>query len=566
MKIWKQYQDNILNDKIPANKYLKTICRKLHNDLEQAKKAEYPYYFDENVIDKILIIVNELSHIKGDLAGERISLEPWQVWLLANIYGWKHKNNHKRRFKYIYLFTGKGNGKTIIDSIVLTLDLLFNRGGEGIVVANRKEQAKLAFENIKAFIQNSDILRTQLSFTTYAIYNKSRLNNVKAVAGRAEGLNGKNLSVAVIDEIAEVKSYEVYNNIVSSCSKRSEYLVLMTTTAQPNTDSIGYDEYRKSIKILEGVIDDEEYLPVLYQLDLEDDWRNVNTYIKANPNLDISIKKEELEKKRKNAVAGIQTDELQLRTLHLNQWVFNQEDLWIPTDKWEQNEKNIAKYKHYISEENLKNYLCVGGLDLSIRNDLSVYTLAFWIPEIRKIYLKHRMYVPKEEVARKMKNDSYLFFKWIKEGYITAIDGAIIRNDVIVNDILEDKKKYKIKEMAYDKQFLDDESKEVLAKHMDIIEIKQTTEYLSKPTSAFFNNAMIGTFIDNNPVMKWCISNVEIERNNMGIKVRKEYVSSSRRVDAVITSIMALLRLQYYIRIQEKKGNVDVNKLSTITY
>lgn len=565
---WKQYSEEILQRKIIANKYLIKIVEKLDREYrEEQHKAEFPYYFDDSVLEKILTIVGEMSHVKGDMAGQKIVLEPWQEWYLAQIYSWKRKDNHIRRFKFVYLLTGKGNGKTVLDSIIMALDLLFNRGGEAVVVAARKEQSEIAFNNIKSFIRNSEILSSQLDFTTAQIFNRNKENTCRALSGRPEGINGKNLSVAVLDEIAEIRNFEVYNNTLSSCSKRAEALVVMSTTAQPNTESVGYEEWKKCIKILDGTIEDESYLPVLYQLDEGDDWTDSSLYKKANPNLDVSIMLEELERKLKNAKAGITSDEIQIRTLHLNQWVHDNSTTWISAERWSVSAGNYEEYKEYLTDEKLKNCLATVGVDLSLRNDLSVYTIAFWIPEIRKYYLKHHIYVPQEEIANKMKSDSYLFYQWIKEGWVDVIPGPIIKNEIIAADLVAEKKRYlKIKEVSYDKQFIDDDSEDLLNKNYKLLRFPQTTQYMSQPTSLFYNQVLMGSVIDPSPTMAWCISNAELERNNYGIKVRKEYASSSRRVDPVITSIMAIAQLQHFIQLEEKKKKTNLKDWEEFKY
>jgi len=51
--------------------------------------------------------------------------------------------------------------------------------------------------------------------------------------------------------------------------------------------------------------------------------------------------------------------------------------------------------------------------------------------------------------------------------------------------------------------------------------------------------------IDPNPVMKWMVSNAVIKPDaNNNYKPLKEYKSSTKRIDGVITSIMAIDRCQ----------------------
>ena len=120
--------------------------------------------------------------------------------------------------------------------------------------------------------------------------------------------------------------------------------------------------------------------------------------------------KSELERKLKAAKSGISADEIQLRTHNLNQFIFDHTESWITADRWKSAESNWDKYKEYLTEDLLRTYLCCGSLDLSVRGDLSVYTLVFYIPQIKKFYFKHQVYVPQEEVSNKMKSDSYMFF------------------------------------------------------------------------------------------------------------------------------------------------------------
>ena len=557
-----QYANNVVNGNIIANKYIKILCRRFLDDLKAQDKKDFPYFFDEKTMDVIAVVIKEMRHVKGDKAGEPIVLEPWQEFILSNLYCWKRKTDKKRRYQFLFLFTGKGNGKTIIDSAICVLDVLFTRGGESLIVAARKEQSLIAFDNIKYFIKNSEVLAAYLDFTHSAVFNKQLAANIKAHSGRPDGLNGKNLSLCVIDEIAEIKSYELFHNALSSSSKRSNTLVVMTTTAQSGTTSVGYEEWRKAKKILEGVVKDETYLPVLYQLDEEDDWQNPEFWVKANPNLDISIMSTELRRKLENARSGITADEIQLRTHHLNQWVFDSVDTWINSDRWKPAIDNYEKYKEHITQKVLSKSLCCGAIDLSVRNDLSVYTLAFFVEELNKYFLQHRIYVAAEEVAGKMKSDAYLFYRWIKEGHVVAIPGPVINNHVIAGDILSDCDKYKITEVAYDRYRMDDDTLDSLSEKVDMLMMKQDTPTMSQPTSNFHDLVMTGSIIDPSEVMPWCISNAEIVRNNYGIMVRKEYESSSRRVDPVITSIMAIARLKYYM----KNRSVSYAGIGSIKY
>jgi phage terminase large subunit-like protein len=66
---------------------------------------------------------------------------------------------------------------------------------------------------------------------------------------------------------------------------------------------------------------------------------------------------------------------------------------------------------------------------------------------------------------------------------------------------------------------------------------------MTNPTKELERLILEDKIIDPNPVMKWMISNAVIKPDvNNNYKVIKEYKSSTKRIDAVVTSIMALDR------------------------
>ncbi|ANY62223.1 hypothetical protein MA05_09145 [Comamonas aquatica] len=58
-----------------------------------------------------------LPHIKGQLAGMPIVLEPWQVFVLTTAFGWVKKDG-KRRFRRVYIEVPRGNAKSTLSSAV----------------------------------------------------------------------------------------------------------------------------------------------------------------------------------------------------------------------------------------------------------------------------------------------------------------------------------------------------------------------------------------------------------------------------------------------------------------
>ena len=85
---------------------------------------------------------------------------------------------------------------------------------------------------------------------------------------------------------------------------------------------------------------------------------------------------------------------------------------------------------------------------------------------------------------------------------------------------------------------------------------------MSEPAKAWEEAIVSGKIIDNNPVMEWMVSCATIKHDpNDNIKVVKPDTGrSSKRIDGVITSIMANNRLEVALA-EEAKGSVSVEDM-----
>ena len=114
--IARTYAGDVVSGKIPACKWTVKACRRQLADLEQEKSArpEFPYRFDHYKASRICRFIEKLPHIKGQWAkdGERILLQPWQVFILTTVFGWVHRETGLRRFRIVYIEVPRKNGKS----------------------------------------------------------------------------------------------------------------------------------------------------------------------------------------------------------------------------------------------------------------------------------------------------------------------------------------------------------------------------------------------------------------------------------------------------------------------
>src|SRR6185503_18817485 len=192
-------------------------------------------------------------------------------------------------------------------------------------------------------------------------------------------------------------------------------------------------------KILDGVIEDHSYFPFIASLDPDDSWMDRSMWIKANPNLGISVKGESLEEQCAKA-ESLPAAQNAFRRLRLNQWT-EQADRWIDMAVWDEGNR-------LVDREALRNRRCFGGLDLSSTTDLSAFVLLFPPENPGELWqVLCRFWMPKENLRRRVEKDRVPYDVWIHEGFIEATDGNVIDYDVLKKRILDDHNEFHIEEI-----------------------------------------------------------------------------------------------------------------------
>jgi phage terminase large subunit-like protein len=230
---------------------------------------------------------------------------------------------------------------------------------------------------------------------------------------------------------------------------------------------------------------------------------------------------------------------------------------WISLQKWDTSKRNTI-----IDIQEFKGKPCYAGLDLSSINDFTAYTLCFKRDDL--FYLFHKFYIPSEQIMEKYRVENINIKDWIDKGIVTATLGPAIDYDFIMNDIVKDAEQFDIIELAYDNwqsNKLIDNLEEIIPK-TTLIQYNQSLKQMSGPSKEFERLIMEDKIIDPNPVMKWMVGNAVIKSDvNNNYKPLKEYKSSTKRIDGVITSIMAIDRTNVNKTVSATTNFEDILKL-----
>lgn len=530
-RIARAYIEGVLSGEIPACRWVKLACERQVNDLKRFDGvAEYRFVEDE--ANRVCRFIELLTHTKGELAGRRIRLEPWQVFILTTSFGWRRRSDGGRRFRRVYIEVSRGNGKSCLSSGVALYCLLADRepGAEVYSFATTRDQAKIVFGDAKVMAEHNAQLRQQFGLEVLANALHVPKTNSTFQAKSAEGstLDGLNTHLAVVDELHAHKTRAVYDVVETSLGKRRSSLLWCITTAGFDTSGICYEVRTMSTRVLEGVTEDETQFAIIYTIDDDDDWTSLAALEKANPNWGVSVRPEMITSLLKKAQA-LPSAVNNFKTKHLNIWC-SASAAWMDMQAWK------ACGSDAYSLEEFEGQPCYIGLDLGAKNDVTAKVLVF--PHEDGTYNVFGQYFLPEAAIQKATNSQYQ--GWSDVGYITTTSGAMTDLAVIEQSIREDLSRFDVRGIAYDPWNALGMVTSLADDGAPMIEYRNTVQNMSEPMKTL--EALVQghrLFHDNNPVLTWMAGNVVAKLDAKdNIYPRKERYE--QKIDGIVALIMAL--------------------------
>jgi phage terminase large subunit-like protein len=543
--IAKQYAQSVVSGAIPACRWVQLACQRQLNDLARFKGKDSPYRFNPKLSDRngrgfhpadnLCAFIERLPHVKGPLAGEPISLEPWQVFILTTVFGWVTPDG-KRRFRRSYIEVPRGNAKSTLSSAVALYMLAADHegGAEVYSLATTRDQARIVFGDAQTMARRSPGFRTRFSVNVGAHNMHVLASGSKFEALSAEGstLDGLNIHFGCVDELHAHKTRTVYDVVETGTGKRDNSLLWVITTAGSNRAGICYEVRTFVSKLLDGVFEDDTQFGIIYGLDDGDDWTSENALIKANPNWGISVRPEIL--------GPLQAKAMQLpsavnnfKTKHLNEWV-NADTAWMDMRAWDACADTSLDIDNFIGQP------CWIGLDLASKTDVAALILIFAHPEIADAYLTFGKYYLPEDTVHGAGNSQYS--GWMRIDRLTVTPGNVIDFSWIEADLLDMASRFAIQAVAFDPFQATQLSTRMQAEGLPMIEVRPTVLNFSEPMKILEALVLQKKLAhDGDPVLTWMASNVvahlDVKDNIYPRKERPE-----NKIDGIVALIMALSR------------------------
>lgn len=525
------YAVAVQEGEITACKWVKLAVGRQLRDLESERiDPLYPYRWDEEAASGICAFAETLPHIEGKWASPTITLEPWQIFCLTTIFGWRRKDGGARRFNKVYWEVARKNAKSTIAAVVSLYCLCCEDEPSPYVLigASTGEQAQKVFHPARMMVLKTPALAEWFGLKAWAkSITLAGGGYIKPINAKSSTQDGHNPHLAVLDELHAHKDRGLYDVIDSAFGARCNPLLWIITTAGFDAAGVCYEQRKFLCQTLEGVLTAEYLFGIIYTIDEDDDPFDPSVWIKSNPNLGVSVKTENLEAAANDAKAqpGKQVEFLTKR-----------QNVWCSAAQAHVNIYKWRKCDGQVDLEELRDSRvpCYVGIDLGSVSDLTSVRVVW--PVNGRLKTWGLRYLPEAAVEPRTIRNSVPYQRWARtqfmgRPYLTVTEGNTTDYRVVERDIRWIIDQFNVQAIGFDPWNAQDLSQRLLEDGAPMIEVRQGFASLTgamKELDRLYLEGLLDHGGDE--VLTWCASNVVARPDDAG-NIKPSKGKSTEKID-----------------------------------
>lgn len=527
----RDYATDVVEGRILASTWTRLACERHLRDLGRQRTDDFPYYFDEDEADRVCALIETFRHVKGRWArnAETLTLEPWQCFVVASMFGWLRTADDKRRFRKASVYVPRKNGKSFLAAAIGNV-MFFADGEPGAEVysgASTEKQAWEVFGPARLMLKRDQAFANQVGIevaakTMFRAEDGSRFEPVIGKPG-----DGSAPHCAIVDEYHEHATADQYDTMLTGMGSREHPLMFVISTAGDDIEGPCYDDWRTVQRILEGSIEDETHFGVIWTADDDADWTEPEALEMANPNIGVSVSREFLENRQREAVQNAR-HQYRFQIKHLNRWVASR-SAFYNVEAW----RGLADTS--LSLEGMAGRPCFVGLDLASKVDVAAAYFLF--PDDDGWIGLGRFYLPE---SRLEEPEGERYRAWAADGHLVVTEGDVIHLQRIQDEVAELAGRVDVQAVATDPWQSAQLAANLGEQGLPMIEWRQTVKMMSEPmkeSEALIKSGRIRH--DGNPLMAWMMGNVVAKYDAKdNVYPRKE--REQDKIDGPVAFIMAL--------------------------
>lgn len=520
----------------------KAAIARYKRDMSRQSTQDFPYHFNHRQASGVCqFFPLVLRHTIGDYAGLPFELEPWQLFAIWNIFGWKRDTDKSRRFRRVHWSMARKNGKSSIAAglaifaAMMDINPVTGRPedvAEVILAATKREQVeKVIYAEIERMRRKSPQIEKLSSPANRQITFRHNSGLIRCV-GSDKPYDGLNPHVVILDELHAWKEYhrKFHDTMQTGSGYRRQPLLISVTTAGDDQSHLWKDEYKYAAGILNGHIRDDAFFSYIFEIDADDDPLDSSVWIKANPNIGVSVKLSYLEEQAREA-AESPVSLNRFTRYHCNRVVSSTEKAFDVTE-WDRCIGDLSNWKDADA---------IGcGVDLGGRDDLAAWAMVARFPiqsdgetTIYRYELKSQAYIA-DDTTRDITKQP--FATWVYDGWLKKERFPIA---ALKKDLIEQCYEYGTHGVAYDPYNGLQLGDELTSEGIVAARMAQNCSMFNEPIRDFLQTMRDGRLVvQYNPLLRWCASNAILIRDRQD-RWMFDKRDSSEKIDAIVASVMA---------------------------
>ena len=544
-KPYVQYIEDVLSGKEIAGWFVRKACERAKSWFD---RTDIELRYEE--VDKKINLVQKIKQKKGLQAGKPLVLLPFQQFIFMNIFGWFYINTDKRVIKNALLMMARQTGKSYIAaaiSLAIALDPSLPAPSVDYL-ANTAKQAAIAFGHCKD--QTSSLDPKGKIFRRFRSEIRVPLTGacINVLSADDSKLDGR-ASYFVMDELHEMRDWKLWEVMASGQGslKNPLSIGISTTGWHASSEYPLYNMWEQAQNIYNGNIEDDSWFYMIFQLDDEDDWKDPSVWKKAIPTLGVAVDEDYIHRRIHEAITN-PSKEVEIKTKNLNIWC-QSETTWIQQDKIKEVTAKV-NYDMFDPEEDI----CIVGVDIAERSDLCVVT--YLVHKNDLFYFKAFPFICRNAYENSPNKDIYR--QWVKNKYMILVDADSIDIDYVIKLVQDINTNIPIALVAYDPWHAQQFKIACEKQGLPMKGVKQGLGSFGEPTSLLEHLIMTKqAVIDDNPVIRWCFSNVLIKTDEN--ENRKPIKSANHNKIDIVIGFIQTVRLY-----MELEGILDDTTLEAV--
>jgi phage terminase large subunit-like protein len=379
---------------------------------------------------------------EGSLVGKRIEILPWEMEFFAGAFG---DGPGGERIRTAILSMARRNGKTFVIALIVCAALygpLYRSGARIASHARSRKQARIIFDYCVKLIQTSGfehLVRIKPSAGEIVGYRYEGMPPPEYVAMSAEASTsvGFGLYLAIGDEVGQIRgpSDPLCENIATSLGSYDDSLEILISTQAPS------DQDWFSIQI-DAAKDDPHAFVMVHAAPDDADPGDEAAWLQANPSAGHSRSLVDIRRQYERATKAPSLM-ASFRNLILNQRVSAEAGLFDAAT-W----RACARP---IDLEVFRTGRVVGGLDLSLRSDLTALVLLAEDPATEEVHCLPYAWSPSSTILAREMTDRAPYSTWIEQGFLRVMPGHVMRIADLAREVVAEVERYDVERVLYDR-------------------------------------------------------------------------------------------------------------------